>query len=163
MPAEDLTCTAQWTPMAMFATITVVENKATCAAVEPEDATVQYSTDSASSGFKNGKTFTLQFGNKTETKYGWFRLSRDGMPNVVYKVKIKKTVKYDYDWSEWSSWVGPFKAEQVIIWQNIKKNEYGEGNVKFEVTSAGKVLYVRERHYEATGSTVTWSHSVTQV
>jgi hypothetical protein len=163
MPAEDLTCTAQWTPMAMFATIAVAENKATCAAVEPEDATVKYSTTSATSGFKNGKTFTLQFGSKTETKSGWFKLSRDGMADVVYRVKIKKTVKYDYDWSKWSSWAGPFSPKQAFIFQNLKKNEYGADNVDFEARSAGSVVYVRYRHYEATGSTVTWSHSVTQV
>ena len=148
MPANDVTCTAQWRQQAITAKITTSSNKATCSEVNPPDATVQYSTTNATSGYNNGSTFTLTFASgTTQTKYGWFKISKAGLTDVIYKVSIKQTVSRV--WSAWSSWTTGLSGNDVAAALALLKRRYGEGNFDLDVKP------ISDHHYMARESHVT--------
>ena len=162
MPANDVTCIAQWRQQAITAKITTSNNRATCSEVNPPEATVQYSTTNATSGYNNGSTFTLTFtSGATQTKSGWFKISKSGLTDAKYKVDITQTTSKV--WSDWSSWSYPgTSGKNVAIWIYRLKNTHGEGNYETELEMIGSDKYVgRERH--VTGISTSYSSKVTLV
>lgn len=145
MPTHDVTCVAQWQQIPLTATITTNRNTATCSNVNPPDATVQYSKTNATSGYADGSTFTLDFtSGTTQTKNGWFKLSKSGVADTIYKVSIKQTASAI--WTDWSGWLGPTTGKNIALYLLNLKNTYGEGNYEAEVIGDGSHMYARNRH-----------------
>ena len=146
MPENDVTCIAQWRQQAITANITTRKNRATCSDVNPSDATVQYSTTNATSGYNDGSTFTLTFtSGTTQTKSGWFKISKAGLTDAIYKVSITQTVSKV--WSDWSNWMTGLSGNDLATALAVLKNRWGEGNVQFDVKQISDHHYAaRERH-----------------
>ena len=93
MPDHDVTCVAQWQEIPIVANVHVDGRTAICDNVTPVDSTIQYSLTSSDSGYSNGNTFTLEFDSEQDqTRYGWFKISHDGLDDLKYQVTISQTV-----------------------------------------------------------------------